>query len=82
MTKELWLLFVINTLSAVGYSLIAPLYPIIAHQRGIKEHIIGFVISLFAISNFFSTPICPKFISKYGKKNMFYLAMCIEVLIY
>jgi MFS family permease len=80
MTKEIWLLFIINTLSAVGYSLVAPLYPLIAFERGLKEHIIGLIIALFAISNFLSTPIVPKYISKHGKNNMFYLAMTLEVL--
>ncbi len=79
MTKEIILLFIINSLSAIGYSLIAPLYPSIAKERGLKEHIIGLSMSLFAISNFIATPSCPKFIGKYGKKRMFYIAMSIEV---
>jgi hypothetical protein len=73
MTKEIFLLLIINTLSAVGYSLIAPIYPIIAHERCLKEHMIGIIISIFTISNFSSTPIVPKYISKYGKTICFTL---------
>ena len=79
MTKELILLFIINSLSAIGYSVIAPLYPSIAKERALKEHIIGLTISLFAISNFIATPSSPKFIGLYGKKRMFYIAMSLEV---
>ena len=80
MTRELILLFIINTLSAIGYSLIAPLFPSIAHERGLKEHVIGIIISIFAISNFVATPSCPKYIGLYGRKQMFYVAMSLEVL--
>lgn len=79
MIKEIILLFIINTLSAIGYSLIAPLYPTLAEERKVNESICGIVISMFAVSNFFATPFCPSLIIKYGRKNMFYFAMCVEV---
>ena len=79
MGKEFYLLLFINICSAIGYSLIAPLYPTEALKRGIKENICGFIISMFAISNFFTTPFCPGLISKYGRKNMFYFACVLEV---
>ncbi len=80
MAKEFYLLFFINICSAIGYSLIAPLYPSEAILRGIKEDICGLVISMFAVSNFLTTPFCPTLVSKYGRKNMFYFACVIEVI--
>ena len=62
MKKDIVFLFVINVCSAVGYSLIAPLYPALAKERGYGEHLCGIIIAMFAISNFFFTPFCPFFI--------------------
>ena len=79
MIKAIFLLFVINTLTAMGYSLIAPFYPTLALQRNVSESVCGVVFAMFAVSNFFATPFCPSLISKYGRKNMFYFAMSLEV---
>lgn len=81
MKTEIILLFFINICSAIGYSLVAPLYPYEARKRDIKEELCGFIISVFAISNFFATPFCPALINKYGRKNTFYYACIIEVTI-
>jgi MFS family permease len=79
MKKELIVLFSINVLSAIGYSLIAPLYPPVAAERGVKEYMVGLIISLFAITNFIVTPFSPQIISKYGRRKVFYFAMTLEV---
>lgn len=79
MKTEILLLFFINILSAIGYSLIAPLFPFEAATRGIKENMCGIVISIFAVSNFLATPFGPSLISKYGRKNIFYFATALEV---
>jgi hypothetical protein len=82
MKTEIILLFFINICSAIGYSLIAPLYPYEALKRDIKEKVCGFIISMFAVSNFFATPFCPALISKYGRKQIFYFAVIVEVISY
>lgn len=79
MSKEIFLLFFINVCSAIGYSLIAPLYPLEAKEKGIQENLCGIVISMFAVSNFFATPFTPALIGKYGRKEMFYTACILEV---
>jgi MFS family permease len=79
MKKELIALFLLNILSAIGYSLIAPLYPPLARERGLKDYTIGFIISLYAISSFLVTPFAPLIISKYGRKKCFYIATIMEV---
>jgi DHA1 family multidrug resistance protein-like MFS transporter len=78
MKKELIALFFINILSAIGYSLIAPLFPPLARERDLKEYTVGFIISLYAISNFLVTPFAPQIISKYGRKKVFYIATIME----
>lgn len=80
MRKDVIFLFVINVFSAVGYSLIAPLYPALVKERGLGENICGMVISVFAISNFLLTPFCPGIIHLVGRKRIFYLAMILEVI--
>lgn len=78
--KEIFLLFVINIISGVGYSLVAPLYPSIAVNRGLNNFIIGVIISIFAISNLFVTPFAHIIFKKIGKKKIFMYAIGAEVL--
>lgn len=79
MKKETVLLFMINALSAIGYSLIAPLYPSVAIQIGIKEYIIGLTFSCFAISNVITIPLTPNIIKMYGRINLMYFSLILEV---
>ena len=79
MKKEIIILFFINISSAIGYSLIAPLYSSEAIKRDIKEDLCGLIISMFAFSNFFATPFCPALIGKYGRKKILYIACIVEV---
>jgi DHA1 family multidrug resistance protein-like MFS transporter len=77
--KEVILLFVINTLSSLGYSLIAPLYPPLAKERAMPEYLIGLVISAYALIGFVITPLCPKIIKMFGRKKVLYTAIGLEV---
>lgn len=79
MRKEIILLFLVNIGSAVGYSLIAPLYPSIAIKNGLSESIIGLIIASFAISNSLITPFCQKIFMTYGKKRIFFIGLFTEV---
>jgi predicted MFS family arabinose efflux permease len=79
MNRENIILFIVNGLSATGYSLMAPLYPSLAKERGIEEDVIGMIIAIFAVANFIATPFCPKLIQKTGRKNLLYFAICLEV---
>lgn len=69
----------INVLSAIGYSLIAPLFPSVAIQKGITENIIGFIFSCFAISNVITIPMTPNLIIMYGRMKLMYFSLIIEV---
>jgi predicted MFS family arabinose efflux permease len=78
--KEIFLLFVVNIISGVGYSLVAPLYPSIAFKRGLTEFVIGIIISIFAIANLFITPFAHLFFKRFGKKRIFIYAIGAEVI--
>jgi predicted MFS family arabinose efflux permease len=80
MKSDFILLLILNCFAAIGYSLIAPLYPKMAKEKGIGENICGIAISIYAISNFCITPFCPKIIQIFGRKRLLYLALLIEVL--
>lgn len=78
MLSQFILLFLINSLSAIGYSLIAPLFPFEAYAKGVNEFMIGLIFSSFAISNVISFPLTPMLIKRIGRRNLFYIAMTIE----
>ena len=78
MNNQVLLLFFINIFSAMGYSLIAPLYPSLSTEHHINETLTGWIISIFALSNFISTPFTPNLCQKYGRKNIFYFSTITE----
>ena len=78
--KEIILLFILNLISGTGYSLVAPLYPSIALERGISEFLIGIIISVFAFSNLLTTPFVHKIFKMYGKKNILIYTVSTEVI--
>lgn len=78
MNRQVLLLFLINLFSAMGYSLIAPLYPTLGEQRHINEDVLGWIISIYALFNFFITPFVPYIASKFGRKTTFYVATLTE----
>lgn len=79
--KEIFLLFVVNIISGIGYSLVAPLYPSIAFERGLSEFLIGIIIAVFAVSNLFITPFAHLFFKKIGKKRIFIYSIAAEVIL-
>lgn len=80
MKKEIIILFLANVGSAIGYSLIAPLFPLVAIQKGLTESMIGFIIASFAISNSIITPLGNNIFKLYGKRNILFLALFTEVI--
>ena len=79
MFYQISLLFFIDILSSIGYSLLAPLYPSQALEKGVSELTIGIIFSSFAISNVITIPFTSKLINIFGRKRIFYAAMIIEV---
>lgn len=79
MKTEIILLFLVNIGSAIGYSLIAPLFPSIALERGISEALIGTIMASFAVSNVIITPFYRYIFNFFGKKTSFFLGLFLEV---
>ena len=74
MNKEVLILFFLNMFSGAGYSIIAPLFPILGKEDSISEELLGWMISFYALSDFFATPFVPKIIQIFGREKVLYLA--------
>ena len=80
MNKKIILLFIINTFIAMGYSIVAPLFPVLGQKISLSENLLGWIISLYSLANFIITPFTPQLIFKFGRKNLFYLTNIGEAL--
>ncbi len=79
MLHKISFLFMVNFFSALGYSLIAPLFPAVAKSKGVNDFMIGVIFSSFAISNVAATLFISKFINFFGRRKLFILALLLEV---
>ena len=73
MNNKILILSIINIFSAIGYSLIAPLFPSLASDKKIGENIIGLIISCFPLSDILSTIFVPYLIFKFTRKKNIYV---------
>lgn len=78
MNKKIILLFILNTFISMGYSIIAPLFPVLGKKISLSENLLGWIISIYSLANFIITPFTPQLIFKFGRKNLFYLTNIIE----
>ena len=78
MNNKILILSIINIFSAIGYSLIAPLFPSLASDKKIGENIIGLIISCFPLSDILSTIFVPYLIFKFTRKKIFMFAAILE----
>jgi predicted MFS family arabinose efflux permease len=79
--EQIYYLLIINFLCAVGYSIIAPIYPPLALERSITPDTTGIIFTTFAISSILVSPIIPKTINRLGKKALLKYCTIIEVYI-
>ncbi len=79
MLRKIVFLIFINICSAIGYSLIAPLYSVEAEKRSMGKDVCGIVIGFYALANFLTTPFIPNLINIFGRKSIFYIACILEV---
>lgn len=75
------ILLTINFFSSIGYSLLAPLYPYLAKSKGVDDFIIGIIFASYAISFVFASFFVSYLVNKFGKSNLFKLAIFVEVYI-
>ena len=80
MRFEILISFIINGFVGIGYSLIATLFPILGKQINLSESLLGWIISIYSLSNFLITPFIPNLISKIGKRKSFKYSLIISSL--
>lgn len=80
MNYKILLLFIINSFISMGYSIIAPLFPVLGKNLDLSENLLGWIISIYSLSNFVITPFTPQLVFKFGRKNLFYLTNIMEAL--
>ena len=78
MDYKVFLMIIINSFIAMGYSIISPLFPVIGRKIGLSENVLGWIISSYALANFSITPFAPYLVSKFGRRTLFYIACLIE----
>ena len=78
MKKSLILLFCMNMFSGIGYSIVAPLFPILENDFSISEALLGWIISTFAISNCIITPFIPRLCKRFSRISLLYFATFFE----
>ena len=64
--------------SAMGYSIVAPLFPVLGKDFSISEALLGWIISTYAITNCITTPFIPKLCKRFSRIKLLYFATFFE----
>ena len=72
MNHKIYLLFTINTFTSMGYSIIAPLFPVLGEKISLTENLLGWIISIYSLANFIITPFVPQIVYTIGRKKLVY----------
>ena len=64
--------------SAMGYSIVAPLFPVLGKDFSISEALLGWIISTYAITNCITTPFVPKLCKRFSRIKLLYFATFFE----
>ena len=78
MKKAIILLICMNMFSAMGYSIVAPLFPVLGKDFSISEALLGWIISTYAITNCITTPFIPKLCKRFSRIKLLYFAIFFE----
>ena len=74
MKKSIILLICINMFSGMGYSIVAPLFPVLENKFAISEALLGWIISSYAISSCIMTPFVPRLCKRFSRIHLLYFA--------
>ena len=77
--KDFYLFIFINTLSGMGYSLAAPLFPSLGNNGELSEKILGWIISVYSLSGTLFTPFIPYLINKFSRITLLVISTFLEV---
>ena len=80
MNSKILLFFILNVFLSIGYSLIAPLFPVLGEKLTLSQNILGLIISAYSMTNFLITPFVPQLVRIIGRKKIFYISNIIEAL--
>jgi len=72
--KIIFILFLMNFISGMGYSIISPLFPPLGIKIGLTETIIGIIIGIFDVANTLLTTITPKLCQKFTRIKLLYFS--------
>ena len=70
-----FIIFYLNILGAMGFSLIAPLFPPLCKQKDISNQICSYLISSICITQIFGSIYCPSYIQTIGKRKLFLISL-------
>ena len=74
MKKEQLTLCLLNSISSMGYSLIAPLFPPLFKERSLSNLVCSYLISIFCIPNIISALTCSYICQKINQKLLFLIS--------
>lgn len=68
LSKELFIIFIIQITEVLGFSLVLPLLPFYAESFGATPFVVSLIPSLFSFFQFFSAPIMGRLSDQYGRR--------------
>ena len=69
------IIFYLNILGAMGFSLIAPLFPPLCKLKGISNQVCSYIISSICITQIYGSIYCPSFSEKIGMKKLMLISL-------
>ena len=76
--RDFYLFVFINTLSGMGYSLAAPLFPSLGKNGELSENILGWIISIYSLAGTLLTPFIPYLTNKYPRVTLLIISTFLE----
>ena len=76
--KNSSLFLLINTLSGMGYSLAAPLFPSLGDNEILTEAILGWIISTYSLAGTILTPFVPYLTKRYNRVTLLIISTFLE----
>ena len=76
--KNSSLFLLINTLSGMGYSLAAPLFPSLGNSEILTEEILGWIIGTYSLAGTLLTPFIPYLTNRFNRVNLLIISTFLE----